>query len=88
MAVTSVPDRGDDPRRSYDVGKYSITYGYNEHTRNPEAWAESGKTWRSHASTMDDDGNITHGSRGTNPVPDKYARNHIEKTLPKMRKMK
>ena len=75
------------PSRTYDVGKYSITYGYNEHTKSPEAWAESWKTYNSHCSSLNDDNSVTHGTRGTNPVPDKYAQNHIEKTLTKMRKL-
>ena len=87
----SVPNRADNPKRRVTVGKYDIEYGHNPHTGHPEAWAESSANhnWgNSYASTMQEDGSISHGSRGTNPVPAKYARAHIEKTLRKMKKGK
>jgi len=89
--ATMVPDRGDNPKRRVNVGKYAIEYGHNEHTGHPEAWAESSAkhNWgNSYASTMHDDGTILHGSRGTNPVPAKYVQKHIERNLRKMKKGK
>lgn len=89
--ATAVPDRSNDSNRRVTVGKYDIEYGHNPYTKNPEAWAESSANhnWgNSYASTMQDTGEISHGSRGTNPVPAKYVRKHIEKTLRKMKKGK
>jgi hypothetical protein len=87
MAATAVPDRGDDPNRRINVGKYSIEYGHNPFTGQPEAWAGSSArhNWgRAYASTMHEDGSISHGSRGTDPVPAKYVQTHIERTLRNM----
>lgn len=91
MTTTSVPDRGDDPKRRVNVGKYTVEYGKNPFTGQPEAWAESSANhnWgQSYASTMHDTGEISHGSRGTNPVPAKYVQKHIERNLRKMKKGK
>ena len=90
MAATAVPDRGDDPNRRVNVGKYSIEYGHNPYTGYPEAWAGSSArhNWgRSYASTMREDG-VFHGTRGTDTVPAKYVQKHIERTLKKMPRKK